>query len=47
MDYAFLARYLHQPIDALLGRTPTRDERRLLARAGMFWLEIDRQDPNG
>jgi len=46
LDHAFLARYGHQQIDTLLGRRPTRDDLRLLARAVMYWLELEKEDPN-
>ncbi len=47
LEYAFLARYGHQQIDTLLGRTPTPDEIRIFGKALTHWLEIDKQDPNG
>lgn len=45
--FVYLARNANQQIDTLLGRAPTPDERRLLVRAVIHWLELDKQDPAG
>jgi len=45
LDMAFLARYGHQSIPALLGRTPTLLELQIFKAAVRYFVELDRQGP--